>query len=58
MATEVIGKVKSAKGKTYTVKWDRLSKDTYISYAGNTHIGKLPTANAALTQAEFWILNK
>ena len=31
MAAEVIGKVKSPKGKTYSVKWDRLSKDTYIS---------------------------
>ncbi len=58
MATEVIGKVKSPRGKNYTVKWDRLSKDTYISYAGNTHIGRLPTASAALTQAQFWISNK
>lgn len=56
MSAEVIGKVKSTKGKIYTVKWDRLS--TYISYAGNTHIGKLPTANTALTQAEFWIFKK
>lgn len=58
MSAEVIGKVKSSRGKNYTVKWDKLSKDTYISYAGNTHIGRLPTAQAALNQAQFWILSK
>lgn len=56
MSAEVVGKVKSTRGKNYIVKWDRLSKHTYVSYAGNTYVGKFPTAQAALTQAEFWIL--
>lgn len=40
MAAQVIGSVKSGSGKTYQVKWDSVSNDVYVSYAGWTSCGK------------------
>lgn len=34
MGAEVIGHVKSPKGREYEVKWDASSHDVYVSYAG------------------------
>ncbi len=58
MATAVIGKVKSGKGKTYEVKWDQRSHDVYVSWAGWSKIGKASSANEAMNKAEAWLYNK
>ena len=31
MASQVIGRVKSGDGKSYEIKWDRVSKDNQVS---------------------------
>jgi hypothetical protein len=54
----VIGTVKSGSGKTYEVKWDQMSKDVYVSYAGWAHVGKASSANEAMNKAEAWLYNK
>ena len=58
MATQIIGHVKSGSGKSYQVKWDQLSKDLYVSYAGWTKVGKASSANEAMNKAEAWLYNK
>jgi len=58
MATQIIGKVKSGSGETYQVKWDSVSKDVYISYAGWSNCGKAQSAGDAMNQAEAYVYNK
>ena len=58
MSATVIGSVKSGSGKTYEVKWDQLSKDVYVSYAGWAHVGKTSSANEAMNKAEAWLYDK
>lgn len=59
MSASVIGKVKSGREKkTYEVKWDRSSRDIYVSYAGWSNVGKASSATEAMTKAEAWLYNK
>jgi len=58
MAAQKIGRVKSGKGKSYEVKWDSISKDTYVSYAGWTFVGKAISASDAMRKAEASVYNK
>jgi hypothetical protein len=58
MAATEIGRVKSGSGKSYEVKWDSLSHDVYVSYAGWTHVGKAASAGEAMSKAEAWLYNK
>lgn len=58
MSATVIGRVKSGKGKSYEVKWDQLSRDVYVSYAGWAHVGKASSAGDAMNKAEAWLYNK
>lgn len=58
MSATVIGRVKSGKGQSYEVKWDSLSRDVYVSYAGWSHVGKASSSNEAMTKAEAWLYNK
>ena len=58
MAAEIIGSVKSGKGQSYQVKWDHISRDVYVSYAGWTAVGKASSAGDAMRKAEAWLYNK
>ena len=58
MAAQVIGSVKSGSGKSYQVKWDSMSKDVYVSYAGWTSCGKASSAGDAMNKAEAYVYNK
>ena len=58
MAATVIGRVKSSKGKSYEVKWDSYSKDTYVSWGGWSSVGKASSAREAMNKAEAWLYNK
>lgn len=58
MAAQVLGRVKSGSGKSYEVKWDSLSKEVYVSYAGWTYVGKASSAGEAMNKAEAWLYNK
>jgi hypothetical protein len=58
VAATIIGRVKSGSGKSYEVKWDKLSQDVYVSYAGWSLVGKASTASDAMTKAEAYLYNK
>lgn len=58
MSATIIGKVKSGNGKSYEVKWDELSKDVYVSYAGWANCGKASSAGDAMRKAEAYLYNK
>ena len=58
MASQVIGRVKSGSGKSYEVKWDSVSKDVYVSYAGWSSCGKAQSAGDAMNKAEAYVYNK
>jgi len=58
MAAEVIGKVKSGKGRNIDVKWDASSKDVYVRWAGTTHIGKASSGGEAMRKADAWLWDK
>lgn len=58
MAATVIGRVKSGKGNSYEVKWDQISRDAYVAYAGWTNVGKASSANEAMNKAEAWLYYK
>ena len=58
MAAQVIGRVTSGSGKSYEVKWDSVSKDVYVSYAGWTGCGKAQSAGDAMSKAEAYVYNK
>ncbi len=58
MSAEVIGSVKSGKGKSYEVKWDSSSKEVYVAYAGWTSCGKVSSAGDAMRKAEAFLYNK
>lgn len=58
MATTVIGRVKSGKGKSYEVKWDQSGKVVYVNNYGWTNVGKASSASEAMTKAEAWLYNK
>jgi hypothetical protein len=58
MSAEKIGSVKSVSGKSYEVKWDSMSKDVYVSYAGWSHCGKASSAGEAMRKAEAKLYNK
>ncbi len=57
MSAEVVGKVKSPNNhKTYDVKWNSYSKETYVSYAGSTYIGKAKDVQQAINFALSWLM--
>jgi hypothetical protein len=58
MSASVIGDVRSGSGKSYEVKWDELSKDIYVSWAGWSHVGRASSAREAMTKAEAWLHDK
>jgi hypothetical protein len=58
MAAQVIGSVKSGSGKTFQVKWDSVSKDVFVSYAGWSSCGKAQSAGDAMSKAEAYVYNK
>lgn len=58
MAASVIGRVRSGSGKSYDVKWDATSHDTYVSYAGWTSVGKASSAGDAMRRAEAFLASK
>ena len=58
MAAQIIGSVKSGSGKTYQVKWDSISKDVYVSYAGWSSCGKAQSAGDAMRRAEAYVHGK
>jgi len=56
MAAQVIGQVVSpSNGKTYDVKWDSFNKDTYVSYAGYSEVGKASSEVEALNISVIWL---
>lgn len=58
MSAQIIGRVKSGSGKNYEVKWDSVSKEAYVSYAGWTSLGKANSASEAMSKAEAFLYNK
>ena len=59
MSAEVIGHVKSPKGKDYEVKWDPASRDVYVSYAGSSKCReKASSAAHAMRIAEAFLHDK
>lgn len=56
MAAQVIGNVTSpSNGKSYDVKWDSYNKDTYVSYAGWSEVGKASSPEEALDISIGWL---
>ena len=59
MSTQVIGHVKSPKGKDYEVKWDPSSGEVYVAYAGWSKCReKAQSASHAADIAEVWLRDK
>ena len=59
MAAQVIGHVKSPRGKEYEVKWDPSSRDVYVSYAGGSKCReKADSASQAMSIAEAFLDDK
>lgn len=58
MSAQIIGRVKSGKGKSYEVKWNKSDRNVYVSWGGWTNVGKSASANEAMTKAEAWLYNK
>lgn len=58
MPNPTIGWVKSPKGKSFQVAWNRTTGETYVSYAGWSYVGKAYTPADAMTKAEAWLYNK
>ena len=59
MSAEVIGSVRSPKGRQYEVKWDPSSHDVYVSYAGVSKCHeKASSAAHAMRIAEAFLHNK
>jgi len=58
MSAQNIGTIKSGKNKTYQVKWDSISHEVYVSYAGWTCCGKATTAGDAMRRAEAFVYDK
>ncbi len=55
MSAEVIGSVQSGTGKRYDVKWDPMSKQVYVSYAGWALCGTANSAGEAMRKAEAFL---
>lgn len=58
MSAQEIGTVRSGSGKTYYVKWDTMSHDVYVSYAGWSSCGKASSAGDAMRRAEAYVHDK
>lgn len=58
MSAQIIGRVKSPKGKTYEVKWDSTCRDVYVSVAGWSRAGKASSAAEAMNRAEAFVYNR
>lgn len=59
MGAEIIGHVKSPKGKEYEVKYDSSSRDVYVSYAGGSKCReKASSAAHAMRIAEAFLHDK
>lgn len=58
MALEKLGRVKSGKGKTYEVFWNRGDRKVYVGYAGRTKVGEASSPGEAMRRAEAWLYNK
>lgn len=56
--SSIIGRVKSASGKSIEVKWSETSKEVYVAYAGWTYVGHASSASEAMRKAEAWLYNK
>ncbi len=56
MAAQIIGTITSpSNGKRYDVKWDSFNKDTYVSYAGYSEVGKASNEAEALDISVIWL---
>lgn len=58
MAASEIGSVKSGSGKSYDVKWDKNTRDVYVSYAGWSYAGEASSAGEAMDIVEAWLHDK
>lgn len=61
--SNVVGKVKTASGKTYEVKWSGGDRTVYVSPSGSlwgdsTKIGQASSAQEAMQKADAWGYNK
>ena len=56
MSAQIIGSVTSpSNSKSYDVKWDSFNKDTYVSYAGWSFVGKASNPGEALNISTGWL---
>jgi hypothetical protein len=53
-----IGYVKSGKGSSIAVHWDKHSKEVYVEYAGRSYVGHANSPAEAMAKAEAWLYNK
>lgn len=59
MAAEIIGSVRSGRThRSIRVKWDHVSHDTYIEWAGWTYVGKAHSPSHAMRMAEAFLYDK
>jgi hypothetical protein len=59
VSTQLIGRVTAAKSlKSVEVKWDPVSKEVYVAYAGWSYVGKADSASHAMNKAEAWLYDK
>lgn len=59
MASESIGKVKSGKGKSVEVFWNKATKEIYVAWGGRTKLpSKASSAIQAANMAEVWLKDK
>lgn len=56
MAATAIGStISPSNDKHYDVKWDSFNKDTYVSYAGWSFVGKASDEQEALNISTSWL---
>jgi len=59
MSAQIIGRIISGRSrKSYEVKWDAVSRDVYVAYAGWTGCGKAQSAAEAMRRAEAFLYDK
>ena len=59
MSSELIGKIKSGKGKMYEVFWNQRSSEIFVNYGGKIKIPyKAKSSNQAANMAEVWLRDK
>ena len=53
-----LGVVRSGKGKSCEVHWDKTSQEVYVDHYYRQYVGKASSASEAMDKAEAWLHDK